>query len=224
VSDAVDQAGRRLRADPPATAIISDFDGTLSAIVDDPAAARPWPGARATLERLAGEYGLVAVVSGRPASFLLEHLGARGVVLYGLYGLEWVRERDVVAHPEAASWREMVELVAARAETEAPAGVGVERKGLSVTLHVRTSPDDAAWVREWSAAMATDTGLAVHPARMSAELRPPLAIDKGTVVETLLADVGAGAGRPSSGPPSRATKPHANCRHARTSASMARPA
>jgi trehalose 6-phosphate phosphatase len=33
-----------LRADPPRTALLLDFDGTLAPIVEDPAAAVPLPG------------------------------------------------------------------------------------------------------------------------------------------------------------------------------------
>ena len=82
-----------LLVDPAATALITDFDGTLSPIVEDPAAARPLDGVADLLVRLSRRFGVVAVVSGRPAAFLAEHLsavddGARQLRLVGLYGLE----------------------------------------------------------------------------------------------------------------------------------------
>src|SRR5207237_8443168 len=68
-------------------AVLVDFDGTLSPIVEDPAAARPLPGAGEALAELARRYARVAVGSGRPGSFLLTHLGedavGSGVVLPG---------------------------------------------------------------------------------------------------------------------------------------------
>ena len=80
-----------LRHDPSRTAILVDFDGTLAPIVDDPAASRPVAGAPEVLDSLAARYGLVSVVSGRPAGFLQAHLGT-GPRLIGLYGLEEVRD------------------------------------------------------------------------------------------------------------------------------------
>ncbi|HEX3947553.1 MAG TPA: trehalose-phosphatase, partial [Acidimicrobiales bacterium] len=78
--------------DHPATAaLFVDFDGTLAPIVEDPAAARPFSGVPELLVALAGRFGLVAVVSGRPVRFLQDVLGqSPGVHLAGLYGMEEV--------------------------------------------------------------------------------------------------------------------------------------
>ena len=172
------------RADPDATGVFTDFDGTLAAIVDDPADARPLPGVVDALAALAGRYGRVGVISGRPASFLAEHLGGRGLFLSGLYGLEFVEEEGggVQAIDEAAPWREIVEEVAAAGEAGLPAGITVERQGLCLTVHHRRDPSLAPASRAWADAQAEATGLVVHPARMSFELRPPLQRDKGTVL------------------------------------------
>lgn len=177
-----------LRADPSRTAILLDFDGTLAPIVDDPALAVPLPGVSEALALLHRAYGVVAVISGRPASYLQRHLPA-GPTLVGLYGLETVRGDEVVAHPGAAPWRRLIDEVAAAAVAELPAGVGVEHKGLSLTLHVRQLPDLAGVVEDWAAAAAARSGLHVRRARMSAELHPPVATDKGTVVHELLREV-----------------------------------
>jgi trehalose 6-phosphate phosphatase len=168
------------RADPGCTGVFSDFDGTLAPIVDDPAAAVPLPGVVDALGRLADHYVRVGVISGRPASFLHTHLGGRGLFLSGLYGLELVEGGIVQAVDEAEPWRTVVEQVAAAGDL--PAGVAVERKGLSVTIHFRTDPSLDRAARAWAAAMAEATGLVLHPARMSYELRPPVERDKGTVL------------------------------------------
>jgi trehalose 6-phosphate phosphatase len=173
-----------LRDDPDGTGVFTDFDGTLAPIVDDPAAARPLPGVVDALEALAARYGRVGVISGRPASFLAEHLGGRGVFLSGLYGLEFVEEGsgEVRAIEEAAPWREIVEEVAANGDATLPPGVSVERKGLCLTVHHRRDPSLEPESRAWVEARAEETGLVVHRARMSFELRPPLKRDKGTVL------------------------------------------
>ncbi len=74
----------QLAANAGSAGVFSDFDGTLSAIVDDPASARPLPGSADVLGRLAERLLMVAVVSGRPGAFLAEHLGGRGLTLRGL--------------------------------------------------------------------------------------------------------------------------------------------
>jgi trehalose 6-phosphate phosphatase len=178
------------RDDPGGTGVFSDFDGTLAAIVEDPASARPLPGVVDALGALAGRYGRVGVISGRPASFLAEHLGGRGLFLSGLYGLEFVEEGsgEVRAIEEAAPWREIVEEVAAAGDAALPAGISVERKGLCLTVHHRHDPSREPESRASVEARAEQTGLVVHPARMSFELRPPLERDKGTV----LAEAAAG--------------------------------
>ena len=180
-----------LRAERGATCLLTDFDGTLAAIVADHAAARPLPGAVDTLLELCDHYPRVAVVSGRPAAFLVGRLGLRAPLpaalrISGLYGLEGVgADGRVRVAPEAEEWRAVVERAAARAEAGAPPGTAVERKGLSVTLHWREHPEVEQWAEAFAAAAATELGLARHPARRSVELRPPLAFDKGTAVEEL---------------------------------------
>src|SRR5579859_4469297 len=97
---------------PERSGVLVDFDGTLSAIVDRPELARPLPGAREALGALAARYGLVAVVSGRPVAFLVEHLAVPGVRLSGLYGLEAWHDGEVAVDPLAEPWRTVVADVA----------------------------------------------------------------------------------------------------------------
>jgi len=186
-----------LRRDPRSTCVVSDFDGTLAAIVDDPATAHPLPGAVEVLRALVRKMGRVAVVSGRPAGFLAEHLIRRGadvggLRLVGLYGLETVDEHGrVSATPEAEQWRDVVASAAARAERDAPPGGRVEPKGLSVTLHWREHPELEGWAMSAAGRLAGESGLVLHPARRSVELRPPLDIDKGTAVGELVSGFSA---------------------------------
>ena len=174
------------RRQPQRTGIFIDFDGTLAPIVDEPAAARPWPGTPALLGRLAAVVARVAVVSGRPVEFLSEHLAeAVGAEFLGLYGLERAGAHGSGTTPEAEPWRPVVDDVAAGAERDAPAGVAVEHKGLTVTLHYRAAPGMAGWVDDFARAAAARTGLLAHGGKMSVELRPPVEVDKGTVVREL---------------------------------------
>jgi trehalose 6-phosphate phosphatase len=187
-SDDLDDLLGPFRAAPGDAAILSDFDGTLAPIVLDPDRAVPLPGAVDVLHALARRYARVAVVSGRPVSFLARHLRldeAPALEAIGLYGLERMSGGQLLEPPDAGRWREQAEQIAVRAERAAPPGVTVERKGLSVTLHYRAAPEAAAWTAAFAAEVAADTGLVVHPGKMHDELRPPVDIDKGTIVTEL---------------------------------------
>jgi trehalose 6-phosphate phosphatase len=178
---------------PATSAVLTDFDGTISPIVTNPHEARPVGGAGAVLAALARRFAEVAVVSGRSVAFLAEHLGvdpptdpAHRVRLVGLYGLEqsW-GDGPVTRDPGAEAWQPAVDAAAASLRRDAPSGVLVEPKGLAVTVHWRRAPEAEAWVGDVVAAEVARSGLRAHPGRLSVELRPPLDIDKGSVVRDL---------------------------------------
>lgn len=191
---AVDAFVAAVSSAPERAAVLTDFDGTLSPIVDDPVAARPLPEAPGTLAALAGRVHTVAVISGRPLQYLLDALGDvadSGIVLSGSYGLERYQRGMRAVHDEALAWVPAVDALADLADAQAPHGVYVERKGLSVTIHVRPAPEHLEWARQWATAQSHDSGLALHDARMSFELRPPVRVDKGTIAAELIRDVDA---------------------------------
>ncbi len=182
---------------PSTAAVITDFDGTLAPIVVDPAEARPVAGALDVLARLARRFGVVAVVSGRPASFLLDRItagrhgatppeGLSSVRFVGLYGLEWATsDGEVAVKPGLERWRPVVQSAADRLRSSAPDGVEIESKGLAVTVHWRRAPEASQWATTAAEAEGAQRGLLTHPGRMSVELRPPTDTDKGSVVRDL---------------------------------------
>jgi trehalose 6-phosphate phosphatase len=171
--------------DPARAVVLVDFDGTLAPIVADPPAATPLPEAVATLGRLADRFGRVAVVSGRPVEFLRQHLPVPGLTLFGQYGVERFEGAEVVTAPDAARWTDAVGRAADEAERRLP-DVLVERKGaVAVALHWRQRPELEAKVTALGRGLATGYGLWLEPGRQVLELRPPLAVDKGTAVEEL---------------------------------------
>lgn len=189
--DLADLAGlvAPLRARPADSVLLFDFDGTLSPVVDDPAAAVAAPGVVAALLELASSYRTVGIVSGRPVAFLADLL-PEPIVVSGLYGLQLRRDGRVTEPPEADTWRHAVAAAAARATEVAAeggplAGMLVEPKGMSLTLHVRTRPELASAVEAFAAEVAAELGLEVRPAKMSVELHPPVDADKGSAVRDL---------------------------------------
>ncbi len=97
--------------------------------------------------------------------------------------------------PERDAWAAVIDAVVAEAMATAPPGVYVEPKGLTVTLHYRQVPDQEGWVEAFAERQHAEHGLLVHPGRRERELRPPLAVDKGTVVRALVREHDEEAGR-----------------------------
>ena len=183
---------------PGRSAVLLDFDGALAPIVADPGAAPALPEALDALQRLLGRVGLVAVVSGRPVDFLQAVLpeappgggaapAASPLVLVGQHGLERVVAGRREVDPRVATWRGAVEAAARQAEMEMP-DLAVERKGgIAVNLHWRLVQDRAADGEALGRRLAERHGLSAFPMRMGVELRPPVPVDKGTVVAQLAA-------------------------------------
>jgi trehalose 6-phosphate phosphatase len=181
----------------PATALLAlDFDGTLSPIVDDPAQSRLAPGGHEALLRLAGVLGTLASVTGRPAAVVVE-LGQLadipGVVVAGQYGAErWYQGELHVPDPPAglATVRAILPGILA----DAPKGVWVEDKGLSLVVHTRPTADPAGVLAALSSRvrrLASGHGLEANDGRYVLEIRPP-GVDKGGALRALVAEFSPG--------------------------------
>jgi trehalose 6-phosphate phosphatase len=154
-------------------AVLTDFDGALSLIVDDPARALPVPAAAGALRALARKARTVAIVTGRPSGFLaLAHLG---VEVIGQYGLELDGRADAVARA---------------AGLLTPLGLPVETKSHMLTVHYRVAPARQAEVEAEAERVAAELGLIALPAKLGVELRPSRA-GKGEVVTRLARGAGA---------------------------------
>jgi trehalose 6-phosphate phosphatase len=169
----------RLTSAPELAALFLDFDGVLAPIVARPDDAAAPPETRHELERLAGRYALVSVVSGRSGDDVRRRIAVDGVVCVGSHGLE--------IDPEAQRWRPQLRAFAAES-----GWADTEVKDLSVAFHFRTAENEAAAVRalEEVAGRARAEGLAARFGRKVLEVLPPLDVNKGTAVRRLLADAG----------------------------------
>lgn len=169
---------------PDRTALLFDFDGTLSPTVPDPDDARPMPEAVDLLDRLAHRYRRVAAVSGRPLSFLSRVLPS-SIVLSGQYGLELHGPGVESQCQDLGRWSSVVDEAVERAASAEIAGMRVEPKGETLTLHWREHPEVQPAVAGLAEAIAEATGLVARQAKKSVELHPPVATDKGTAVRHL---------------------------------------
>jgi trehalose 6-phosphate phosphatase len=178
-------AGPVLRASP--AGLLTDFDGTLSPIVEDPASARLAEGALDALTRLVERLAVVAVVTGRAPLDARRMVGVPELLVAGNHGTEWLEpgsdRPDVL--PDAASVQDA--LAAVRDRLPALPGVTLEDKGLSATVHYRGAPDpDAARAVILDAVGDPGPGLELRPGRMSVEVRPVGLGDKGAATRRII--------------------------------------
>ncbi|MGH3332582.1 MAG: trehalose-phosphatase [Nocardioidaceae bacterium] len=183
-----------------------DFDGVLSPIVPDPAAAVIHPDGPRTLVELAAQVRGVAVITGRPARQAItlgrfdevgEEIAAQGnqLALLGQYGNErWSSTtREVVSPPAPEGLSELLQELPGLLSGHGAPDAFVEDKGLAVAVHTRRLPDpEAAFERLLPALSeaAARHGLGVEPGRLVIEMRAP-GMHKGQALRTIREELGA---------------------------------
>lgn len=175
----------------PRLLVASDFDGTLSPIVNHPADARPLPRAADALMALAElPSTIVVLVSGRALSTLRELSSMPpSVHLIGSHGAEldtgFAHDID-----EELLGRINAELTAI---ADGRPGVTVEPKPASVALHVRNaSPDDARDALAAAREAAKAWGAELTEGKAVLEFAV-ISTDKGEAIDIMRESDGAGA-------------------------------
>ena len=201
----------------PPLLVITDFDGTLSPIVQDPMGAVIDPLARNALRRLARlaearpERLTVVVLSGRTSVDVAGRVRVGGLRYLGNHGLEAGRlprrgrpdALSVRADPTLEPWVATSSALAGAVAHKLgqPDWLFVELKGPSVAFHFRQAPDvDRAREQVLLAIDAVEAdagddqlGMSRLEGRRIIELRPVGAGGKGAAVERLLERDGPGA-------------------------------
>ena len=169
----------RFRSDPAHAAVLLDVDGTLAPIVERPEDSAVPAETREEVDRLAARYGLVACVSGRPASEARRLVGVDGIEYVGVHGLE----ADPAARRFAPQLEAFAERIAWPWTVESKAGV-------TLSFHYREADDEEEGARRVAEVerAAEAAGLTPHHGRKVIEVRPPVDADKGTAVRRLLED------------------------------------
>jgi trehalose 6-phosphate phosphatase len=174
------------------TAFCLDYDGTVAPIVPDPEKAVPLEGMVELLGRLARRAAVVALVSGRPAAFLVANAGAPGLRYYGLYGLVEIHDGELLVDSAVLDARPSVR-AALKEVMKDPvvrdSGAYIEDKGDAWAIHLRRVADPQRWLDQVAATaqrLAERYGLEVQPGRLVWELRPAVRRDKGDVVRKVL--------------------------------------
>ncbi len=175
------------RRQPPG--LISDVDGTLSPIVDDPGNARISQRNRELLEELVRLLPLVAVVSGRSVEDVRNIVGISGVVYIGNHGLERYSKETFTPNPGAVAFRPNLEAAIEQVSGILLEGMFIEDKSVTLTVHFRQTANPIDIKTRFLPEMqriAANTGLKLFQGRMVFEFRPPVEEDKGTAFRSLV--------------------------------------
>jgi len=171
--------------------VMTDFDGTVADIVDDPDEAEVRERAREALEGVtAHPRGKVAVVSGRAVADVRERADVDDAYYAGNHGLELDDGDEVSVHSGAREARQRLPEVCEAIERAFDHDdVFVEDKGVTATVHYRQADVDGARVRAVVESILTDHDpervLRLTAGKQIVELRPDVEWGKGESVDLL---------------------------------------
>ena len=197
----LDELLRPLKEDPEHAAVLLDVDGVLAPIVSHPDDAHMPESTRRPLIDIAKRYGVVACVSGRRASDARRVVSLGSIAYLGSHGSEILRPGSISTEMdgELQAWTRRVQNFAREHYSEElrRLRVRLEDKEAIAALHWREVPDEEeaeAAIREVAEA-AEKAGFNAHWGRKVLEIRPPVRIDKGAGIVSLLRDTELAAAR-----------------------------
>jgi trehalose 6-phosphate phosphatase len=177
--------------------VCCDFDGTLVPLRDRPEQCSLDPAVRRSLLELSQRDGIrVAIISGRAVTDLRERVGVTDLAYAGNHGLEIDAAEIAFRHPAAFAARPLLERVIddLRHALQHIAGVWIEDKGASASVHYRQAPPSeiplALETIERVAAHAVAAGAVVlRTGKAVLEVRPAVDWNKGSAVRWLAAQL-----------------------------------
>ena len=181
-------------------ALLLDYDGTLTPIVDDPEAALLAEEMRAAIHALA-RHAPVAVISGRDLEDVGRLVGIKSIVYAGSHGFDMrFPGGRRVEHESGAAF--LPALATAEQELrrrlrEVP-GARVERKKFAIAAHYRRAQEAAVPAIEAAvnAVLRQQAGLRKTAGKKVFELRPAVDWHQGSAVRWLLQELGLEDGLP----------------------------
>ena len=166
--------------------VASDFDGTLSELIDDVLAAAPLPRSVDALSRLAATPGThVAIVSGRRRSDLVARFPDKRMILIGEHGADAGGGTHADSPVLSGVRGRIAELGA-----QVPGSI-VEQKNHSVVFHYRTASGPESAVDEIRQMAAESPGITLLDGKNILELTDSTT-DKGKAISALRLSLAAG--------------------------------
>ncbi len=173
----------------PRCGLITDIDGTISHIVENPVDGEVTPKAKDSLIKLAAKLTVVGALSGRAAMDIQQRVGVPNMIYVGNHGMERWQEGGVVIPENVSQYRPNIAVARDFVLKSAFEGVFVEDKGATLSVHYRQADDPRA-ARERLHPIIheaiKDQNLDVFEGRMIYEIRPPVDIDKGSAFHALI--------------------------------------
>lgn len=171
--------------------LVTDIDGTISPIALMADEAQVTPASRDLLHSLAGRLALVAAITGRAVDDARSRVGLPELVYVGNHGMErWESGQRTIA-PEALACRPALDAVLDAVKPHLQPGIIVQDKQITLSVHYRATANPDAARAELAPVIeqaAHVPGLRLFEGKMVFEVRPDLAVDKGTALAALVHD------------------------------------
>ncbi|MGC4108653.1 MAG: trehalose-phosphatase [Thermomicrobiales bacterium] len=177
------------------SALLSDFDGTLSPIAPTPEGAFLHPDLVHVLPELVTREPLFGIITGRAVADARHKLGVDEMLVVGNHGLEWFDGGAYRAHPAGLAAEQSIVDALAGIEEDLKAldrdltGMVFENKRLSASIHYRLVADPETFDEPLAAITqrrADEFGLRMTTGKMMVELRPMARVSKGSAVEEIV--------------------------------------
>lgn len=170
--------------------LITDVDGTISETAPTPQEAEVSPLCRQYLSALCNQLALVAAISGRPAIEAKNMIKIDKMVYVGNHGLERWSEGHSEFTKGAKAYAKVIKAVIKElTPLLSIEGIRIENKVITATIHYRLCPHPELAKRDILLALEGSTqakSLQITPGKMSINLLPPVAVNKGTAVSELI--------------------------------------
>lgn len=183
---------RRARSEGRILALLFDYDGTLTPVVERPGLAVLAPQMREVLASLAARPEVrLGVISGRGLTDLKRMVALDGIDYVGTAGLEMELGGERITHPDAEQAQSLLDALAIdlRGTLAAYPGAWLEIKPLGVTVHYRQVAEILLGpLQEILGPLLRSQTDRFHvlPGPMAVEIVPELGWTKGTAVEAIL--------------------------------------
>jgi trehalose 6-phosphate phosphatase len=174
------------------TAIVTDVDGTISEIAPTPDEAVVTESMRKELVKLNKKFQLIAVISGRSVLNAREMVGVEGLLYVGNHGMEFLKNGQISIDPSVEKYLPQIKKTGQKlknGDLSQINGLMFEDKGICYSIHYRlaSSPEN---IREKLLTTLQDDpeckNLKISEGRRLVELKPPINLDKGTMLESII--------------------------------------
>lgn len=182
-------------------ALLLDYDGTLTPIVNTPPEAILSEDMRLVLNKLKDDPNfIVAVISGRSLTDVKSKVLLDGVCYAGNHGMEIDYKDSIYIHPDAKNSMHFIQKICLELQPllNDIDGTIIEDKGLTASIHYRMSPPEEMpkvkeIVKSTIRPYIEHGDIKLTHGKMVLEIRPNIPWDKGKAVEWVLKSIGADA-------------------------------